>query len=108
MGLATTVDGDGILVSAGKSSHIYNSVDTLGAVQYYKETVEREVREWPALTQSAAETHKNANVQPVGDGTYTYDIAEQLRPTLSYTLIRMFEHKVTTLADPGTVEEMTT
>ncbi len=105
MALAETVEGDGILVSASKSSHIYTILvdgphDSKVPIPV-KETIEREVREWPALTKSAAETEKNANVQPVGNGTYTYDIGEQLRPTVSYTLMRMFEHKVTAQVNPG-------
>ena len=99
MALATTVSGDGILVSSSKTSNVYSVTSVDGAITFYKETTARETRQWVALTQSAAETTKNANVQPA-TGTYTYEVSEQNRITLGYSLTRMFENKITALVDP--------
>ena len=107
MALATTVSGDGILVSGGKSTNISQRVSERSsggspiAWVNIKEVTERETREWVALTQSAAEGTKDANVQPgVGEGTYTYDVSEGNRVIGSYKLQRMFEQKVTTQETP--------
>jgi len=104
MALATTVSGDGILVSGGKSTNISQRVIefTDGAPSAWvniKEVTNRETREWVALTQSAAEGAKDANAQPA-EGTYTYEVSEQNRPTHAYKLSRMFELKTTTLVSP--------
>ena len=112
-GLATSVTGDGNVTASGISTNISQRVVEYtdgkpSAWANVKEVTARETREWVALTQSAAEDEKAANVQPaVGEGTYTYDVSEDNRVIGSYKLQRMFEHKVTTLETPPQCETPT-
>jgi hypothetical protein len=107
MALATSVTGDGILVSSGVTTNISQRVieytdGSPSAWTSIKEVAERETREWVALTQSAAEGAKDTNAQPA-EGTYTYEVSEQDRYTHAYKLSRMFEQKTTSLVSPFNV-----
>jgi len=105
MALADSVTGDGILTASSKSSNVYGVSNGAFPVTYFKETNTTEVREWVALTEDAAETVKNANVQPP-TGTYTYDVAEDNRVVDSYTLTRSYELKTLAPADPEQVVDV--
>jgi len=95
MALATTVTGDGILVSRGKDTRAWSVVYLAFGVRNFQEVITREVREWVALTETAATTYVNLNAQPEGDGEYTYGMSEQDRIVGAYKVTRSYEYKVT-------------
>ena len=90
MALATTVTGDGKLVSRQVSTRRYWVGTITGASVEFEETTETETREWVALTRQAAEDEADANDQPA-TGTYTYDVQEDNRVIGSYKLVRTFQ-----------------
>jgi hypothetical protein len=92
MALATGLTGDGILIDSTATTRQFNV--WVGLIeQLWEETTTVETREWVALTQAAAEAAVAANVQPVGDGTYTWSAAEQQRVVGSYSVKRISEIK---------------
>jgi hypothetical protein len=95
MALATTVTGDGILVSSETNKQKLVLFTDTGTFLFLK-TITESVREWVALTQSAAQTAAETATQPE-NGVATYDALEDNRIVGSYKLVKTTT--VTTIED---------
>ena len=84
MALATTIVGDGILISLTTSKRQW-SIWSGGVEQGYTETQVEEVREWVALTQAIAQSTATTAAQP-GTGVSTYVASEDNRTVGAYKL----------------------
>jgi len=84
MALATTIVGDGILISLTTSKRQW-SIWSGGVEQGYTETQVEEVREWVALTQAIAQSTATTATQP-GTGVSTYVASEDNRTVGAYKL----------------------
>ena len=84
MALATTIVGDGILISLTTSKRQWG-IWSGGVKQGYTETQIEEVREWVALTQAIAQSTATTATQP-GTGVSTYVASEDNRNIKSYKL----------------------
>ena len=100
MALATTIEGDGILVSVDVSARAFRVYGYPSKVYVYTETQKTEVREWVALAKAIAQTTAEAASQaglPVGANA-SYAANEDSRPVASYKLTKNIEYApVTTL-----------
>ena len=85
MALATTIVGDGILISLTTSKRQWG-IWSGGVKQGYTETQIEEVREWVALTEAIAESTATTATQPGGDAVATYVASEDKRTIGSYKL----------------------
>ena len=85
MALATTIVGDGILISLTTSKRQW-SIWSGGVEQGYTETQVEEVREWVALTQAIAQSTATTATQPGGDAVSTYVASEDNRTVGAYKL----------------------
>ncbi len=98
MALATSVIGDGILVST--TSEINEYYSRIGWTMYkFVETTTVEVREWVALTKSAAKAAAEAASQdglPTG-ATASYHASEDNRVIGSYKLTKTITTKTTNI-----------
>ena len=93
MALATTIVGDGILISTEVDPRVWFIYGVLATVKY-TETTTVEVRQWVSLTQSAAKTAAETATQPAAptppilSATASYVAAESVRVVGSYTLTK--------------------
>ena len=88
MALATSLVGDGILVSESKIRKPYLLTSLYPLTIVYEDTTE-EVREWVALTAGAAGTAVSNATQPSGgpdNGSTTWEASESNRPVGAYTV----------------------
>ena len=88
MALATSLVGDGILVSFSKIRKPYLITSLYPLTLVYEDTTE-EVREWVALTALAASTAVSTATQPAGapdGGGTTWEGSESNRPVGAYTV----------------------
>ena len=63
MALATTIEGDGTLISLNKSRRSWGVKQSDDTFKYFYEEQTEEVREWVALTEAIAETTATAASQ---------------------------------------------
>ena len=98
----SVVDADKKLMQSGIETRRFITVVPLDEVLgttvalLVTEVTETKEEKWYALTQDAAETEQNANVQPEDDdATYTYDVQIENEVIESYTLTRAYQ-KITT------------
>ena len=87
MALASTIIGDGILISLTTSKRQW-SIWSRGVEQGYTETQVEEVREWVALTEAIAESTATTATQPGGSAVATYVASEDNRTVGAYKLTK--------------------
>jgi hypothetical protein len=88
MALASSLVGDGLLVSTSKIRKPYLVTSLYPLTIVYEDTTE-EVREWFALTAGAAGTAVSTATQPSGgpdNGSTTWEASEQNRPIGAYNV----------------------
>ena len=96
MALATTIVGDGILVSVDVNIRVWR-VYGYAQVIKYTESIKTEVREWVALTESIAKTTAEAASQAGLDTgvTASYAATEDNRTVASYKLVKTILYAAT-------------
>jgi hypothetical protein len=98
MALANSITGDGKLIDRQKLKR--NLRDAGESAWNWNETTVTEVREWYAITESAALAWVNDNVQPnqttYPTSTYTYSMSRDIRQIDGFTCRRTFEQKTLT------------
>ena len=96
MALATTIVGDGILVSVDNDIRVWR-VYGYAQVAVYTESIKTEVREWVALTKTIAqETAEAASQQGLPeDAVASYSAPEDNRAVASYKLIKTILYAAT-------------
>jgi len=96
MALATTIVGDGILISVNVDIRVWR-VYGYSQVAKYTESIKTEVREWVALAKLIAQTTAEAADQSgLGTGVVASYIArEDQRTIASYTLIKTITYAAT-------------
>jgi len=85
MALATTIVGDGILISLTTSKRKWG-IWSGGVQQGYTETQSEEVREWVALTEAIAKSTAETATQPTAPAVATYVASEDNRTVGAYKL----------------------
>ena len=85
MALATTIVGDGILISLTTSKRQWG-IWSVEMWQSYTETQSEEVREWVALTEAIAKSTAETATQPTAPAVATYVASEDNRTVGAYKL----------------------
>jgi hypothetical protein len=96
MALATTITGDGILVSVDVPVQVWRVYGGTKIIKY-AESIRTEVREWVALTKSCAQTAAEAASQtglPAG-AVASYSAQEDTRVVNSYKLVKTITYAAT-------------
>ena len=93
MALATEIVGDGILIGVDNSPRVWRVYGFEG-VYIFEESQRVEVREWVALTQSAAKTAaENASQEGLPEGAVAaYAANEDTRVMASYKLTKTIDY----------------
>ena len=99
----TIVEADGKLISREKLRR--NLRDAGESYWNWEESTITEVREWYAISETAALAWVNNNAQPVqtslSNSTYTYSMDRAMRQIDGFTCRRTFEQKtITSVSDP--------
>jgi len=88
MALATTIVGDGILVSFSTDKRRWQVYQAGGTYLWFTETTIEEVREWVALTKTIAQSTATTATQPGLPAVATYVASEDQRTIGAYKLTK--------------------